>query len=461
MFCGQEGECVSVATEDCRAAIVPIGAVENIVFIGSIIPTMPPFDDFGVPLERAVQLAIEDFNSAGGLPGGRKIGWVACDSRGSTTVAQRAATHLVEVVGVPAIIGPVMSTPFIDVTTNITAKADVITISPAATSPAITGLDDKNLAWRTIASDVFQGNAILDRIIDLGVAKVVVLSKQDAYGTGLSAAIGPALTAELGDENVHLSTYEDPVVLGGDPAAIADEFSARAAAAIADMPDAELIALLGTTEAIDLLKVYLMGLESAGLFPPAPGGTPPHILFPHGVVPSLGRAVDETNDILIGAVEGVSPNIFDPVNFAAFNLRYRARFQVEETITSTSLSFDATMVVLFAMSALAPDAPITGPDIVTGIAKLVDKSDDGVVVSFGDTNTFIALGRNTLAEGGSVDLIGVSGEIDFDISTGDVRTDYVGWGVEKVDGDYILKMLRIYSLDAEPAESGTWAEYAP
>ena len=446
--CDPNGVCASATTEECPRAVFPDGDRDRVVFVGSILPTSPPFDEIGIPLEQSVQLAIEDFNRAGGLPRGRKIGWIACDSKGASTVAQAAANHLVHTMGVPAIIGPVFSTPFIDVTTSITAPNDVLTLSPTATSPAITGLDDSGLAWRVIASDVFQANAIVDRITNIAPTKVVVLAKNDAYGDGLIAPISAALTAALGEANVHLSNYEDPAKLP-DISAIIDEFSAKVSAAIGAMPDADLVVLIGTTEAIDLFKIYLQGLQSVGI----PPGAPPQFLFSHGAVPALDRAVSETADTMIAFVEGVSPNIFDVDNYAAFNLRYRARFANQDPITTTSLTYDATFVVLFAASAIERDMPVTGTGLIDGIAHLVDKS--GTVVSFGASD-FISTARNALAAGRSVDLKGVSGELDFDLATGDIRSDYIGWGIEKVAGNHVLKALRTYILNPAPAQDGTW-----
>ena len=111
------------------------------------------------------------------------------------------------------------------------------------------------------------------------------------------------------------------------------------------------------------------------------------------------------------------------------------------------------------MCTVAADADVTGAAIAAAMPKLVDP--DGEFISFsGSDLSFIGDARNALAtEGGSVDLQGVSGELQWDLATGDVRADVWGWDVLDMSGDGSMPNAaptRIYLLDAEPATDGTW-----
>ena len=110
-LCGSDGACFSALSPDCATLTMPkSGETEKIVIIGSLFPLSEPFGSvIGVPLNNAVGFATSRFNGEGGLPGGGRIAWLSCDSRGDVQVARRAAKHLTEVVGVPAIIGPTFS----------------------------------------------------------------------------------------------------------------------------------------------------------------------------------------------------------------------------------------------------------------------------------------------------------------------------------------------------------------
>ncbi|HEY0136805.1 MAG TPA: hypothetical protein VGB85_22135, partial [Nannocystis sp.] len=165
---------------------------------------------------------------------------------------------------------------------------------------------------------------------------------------------------------------------------------------------------------------------------------------------------------LIANLEGVAPDVLDPDNFASFNVRYKLRFNDTDAITFSSLAYDAALVTIFAMSAIPQGEPVTGAAIAGNIGKLV--GGNGPKVSFGDVDgtdlLFIKKAHNALVSGGTVDLKGVSGELNFDLTTGEVRTNVIGWGLEPKDMMNptvpVLAPARVYVLDPVPSEVGTW-----
>src|SRR5690606_10270487 len=159
---------------------------DKVVFIGSIMATSPPFDPLVLPLQNAVQLAVEDFNANTDLPGGVKIGWIGCDDKATPSVATAAFNHLSETVGAPAVVGPIFSELVVHLADAAKASGTML-ISPTASAKSITGLDDDGLVWRTIPSDVYQANALADRIAQLQPVpqKVALLHKNDEYGNSL------------------------------------------------------------------------------------------------------------------------------------------------------------------------------------------------------------------------------------------------------------------------------------
>lgn len=448
-----EATCTSVLSAQCQRALFPSGNYDDAVVVGSILPLSPPYTNIGPPLEQAIELAVLDFNRAGGLPGGRKIVWVSCDDLGNTDLSQDSAQHLVDI-GAPAIIGPLFSSAFIDVNTNVTVRNEVFTIAPTATAPSLTGLDDDGLAWRTIASDVYQGNAYVDRIAALGVDKVTIFVKDDAYGLGLFNEIATPLNNAFSGANqqVEFVQFQDPAKVGFDQTAITAEFAMKVATAYQNNPDAELVGFIGTSETLLLANAYLQFLGQNGV-PPA---NYPRLLFSHGSVADLPDLVAGSGGSLLPLVEGTAPDIFNPANFQAYTLRFNLQFNNQDPNTVSTLTYDSTFVVLFGMSAIPAGEEITGRKIADNMAKLVDKA--GTPISFGDAS-FVEDGRNALAAGNTVDLAGVSGELDFDLTTGDVRSNVIGWEViDRGGGDFQLDPKRVYLLDPEPAETGTWTD---
>ncbi len=456
-----EGSCVSALSDECQQLIWPSqGSHDKVVLLASIIPASPPFDAVTVPLQNAVQLAIEDYNRTTDLPGGQRVAWLACDDAGQGVKAIAAAQHLTGTLKVAAIIGPYFSEQVIEVATQVTIPAGTFLITPSATSKQITTLADDNLVWRPIASDVYQGNALADRTLALAPGRVAMLGKADDYGKGIISDVTMVMNPVLGAK---FKSFEYPNPVSKPPDEIMAEYAAvltNAWGAKGSHPDHVLIA--GTSEAINLVLGTMLAWGSEN-----PPPTQPRFIVTHGAVPSMEDIVNSAPDgikaLLMPYVEGVAPDVLDPQNFAAFNIRYKIRFNDSDAITASSLGYDAAMVTIFAMAAIPPGDPVTGAAIAANMAKLVDPM--GTKVSFDDVDgtdlLFIKKAHNALVSTQTVDLKGVSGELAFDLETGEVRTNVIGWGLVPKMGMPtvpVLTALRVYVLDPPPSTTGTWMD---
>jgi len=482
--CGPDNTCLELLSAECQSVQYPDNDDfdrNNVVYLGSIFPAGGAFEDLVQPLVNAVQLAVEDFNDNTTLQGDRQVAWVSCDSTTGVDAATAAATHLTQNVGVPAIVGPAFSESVLAVAMDVTIDAGVFMVTPTATATSITELDDNDLVWRTIAPDTYQANGIIDRIaerraepVETRLERLLVLAKDDAYGTGLLGGVQSDIEAALPGVEIHFTTYENPATFDSQEDMLAS-YGATIAGAFAELPGTYEnredhytdILFIGTSETQALLYAYFSAWSLSQ--PPLP-----RFMFSHGSVAELERIVNEigptpgteglvaAKPIINGNIEGVSPIIFDLANFDAFNIRYRIRFNNEDALTSAALSYDAAMATLFAMASVPGDQEITGPGIAAAYPSLMDA--DGTAISFsGATLSFIEDARNAMAvEGGSVDLQGVSGELTWD-DAGDIRTNLYGWILVDQDPDAMvvdprLTPNRTYVLDAPPSAEGTWVD---
>jgi len=474
--CSATNECVSLLSKECTILEYPDDEDfdrDNVVFLGSVMPTGEPFDALVVPLQNAVQLAIEDFNNITSLPGNRQIAWVGCQSTAGANVAEAAAAHLVDNVGAPAIVGPVFSESVIQVADQVTVPGDTFLITPTGSAALISSLLDQNLVWRVTPSDVYQSEAIKDRLLDSAPARVLVLAKDDAYGNGILGAIQTDLITDLAPAEVYITNYENPAafatqekLLSSYGAVLGEAFATLPAMFAAPEDHFTHVVILGTSEAEALIVSYIS--IWAQLY--AGQGAPlPRFVVSHGVVPSMEPIVENLGvakgtealaplrPLLFSSIEGTSPDIFDPENFAAFNIRYKIRFMNEEALTSSSLSYDATLAALFAMVTVDENDPLTGTAIAEGMASLNDP--DGTAVSFSGAGLdFIQTARNQLAAGATVDLQGVSGALNWDADTGELRANILGWELAGDPDDATINVERLYSLNPEPAIDGNWVE---
>ncbi|NRG19961.1 ABC transporter substrate-binding protein [Rhizobiales bacterium] len=136
----------------------------------------------------SAQLAIQQVNDQGGILNGEKLVPVVGDSACNPQNATDAATKAVNIEGVIAIVGPHCSGAVLAAANSVAVPAGVVIITPSGTSPEISKLDDKDLVFRTVPSDDFQGRALARTLLERGTNKVAVAYLNNDYGKGLAEA---------------------------------------------------------------------------------------------------------------------------------------------------------------------------------------------------------------------------------------------------------------------------------
>jgi hypothetical protein len=363
---------------------------------------------------------------------------------------------------------------------QVTVDAGVFVISPTASAQSLTSIADDNLVWRVTPSDVYQISGFLDRLTELaepGPARILVLYKDDAYGNGLLGGIQTDLVQALPDTPIFFAAYENPAVFDGDQQALLASYglvlgNAFAEAGVVasageyDSADDHYtdVVILGTSEMQALVSSYVGIWAGSYNFAPMPRFT-----VSHGGVPQMELTVEQlglapgteplaaVRPLLFANLQGIAPNVFDAQNFTAFNIRYKIAFNNQDALTSSSLSYDATLAALFAAVTVPGGEPISGAAIAQGMAALADPT--GTAVSFGGAGLqFIQDARNALASGNTVDLQGVSGALNWDPRSGELRANLLGWGLAGTPDAATLAPERTYILNPEPATDGSWID---
>jgi ABC-type branched-subunit amino acid transport system substrate-binding protein len=191
-----------------------------------------PLAQFGPVIQSGVELALKHVNDAGGVLG-QDVTLVTGDTALDSTQGVEEARRLVDIEGVHGIIGPLSSVVTLAVTSSVTADAGVPTISPSATSPALSGTDDNGFLFRTSISDANQGVILAQLAADEGIGNVGVLFINDAYGQGLSEAFESAFDGTITSSpyNAGASSYLpelENVAEGGADVLVAIGFPAQA-----------------------------------------------------------------------------------------------------------------------------------------------------------------------------------------------------------------------------------------
>ena len=167
---------VSIAASPVYAGEVKIGVLNALT---------GPIPDLGAVILEAEQAAAAHINANGGMWGGDTLVLASGDSGCDAKAGVDAATKIVNVEQASIIVGPICSGATMGATQAVTIPAGVVNISPSATSPAITGLDDNDLVFRVCPSDAYQGVTIAKLARSMGYSKLATTYANDDYNAGL------------------------------------------------------------------------------------------------------------------------------------------------------------------------------------------------------------------------------------------------------------------------------------
>src|SRR5207237_320623 len=127
---------------------------------------------------------------------GRPLVLVSCDE---STNLVRAATHLVNDLHVPAIVGPNTSQDTLDVSTKVTVPGGTVVMSPTGVASSIASLSDNDLTWLMVPSDVQRAPLMISQINSLETSlkadrakstiKLGIVFRNDALGIGTRTAL--------------------------------------------------------------------------------------------------------------------------------------------------------------------------------------------------------------------------------------------------------------------------------
>ncbi|MDT3316771.1 ABC transporter substrate-binding protein [Microbacterium sp. KSW4-11] len=345
--------------------------------IGTALPVTGNLAFLGPPEIAGTEFAAAEVNEAAK---GVTIDLVQGDSGDTDNKAYETEIPRLLNAGATAIIGAASSGTSLQFIDQVIA-ADAIQFSPANTSAAFTGYEDKGLYWRTAPSDVLQGEVLGNLIAGDGAETLGMIILNDSYGTGL-ACFTKAAFENAGGKVVSASLYNT-----GDT-----NFSAQVEDVLAADPDA--IALI-TFEEVKTIIPELVGAD----FPKD------KMYLVDGNLSNFG---DEFEAGTLTGAKGTYPAV-DPDSIATFREDLNAFWTGEgneelKDYTYGPESYDA--VILLALAALEAGSS-EGPDVAAHLQQVSGGSGDGTKC------TTYAECADIINAGEVADYDGVSGPITF------------------------------------------------
>lgn len=408
-----EGRCAPLLSEDCKTVTGEYESDDTIV-IGSLFSTVGAQAATNIQRQQSAMLAVEQINKVGGVPaatmGGRprKLVMVSCDE--STNLA-RAADHLVNVLDVPAIVGPNTSQDTIDVTSEFTVNSDTVVMSPTAVASSIAFLADNDLTWLMVPNDEQRAPLMINQINEIeakikaersvATVKLGVVFRDDALGIGTRTSLNGLVingkpisdsTVNLG-RNVNIDPYN---FTHPDQNAIVQKYVTFA-------PD--IVVLAGTAEAI---SAVMKPLEAA--WPASNPHRPQYVLIDSVKVPDL-ITLAVGNEDLRRRVRGtgIKPGPESAPIYSAFQVDYQVRFPGSSSTTSgMGPAYDATYAIAFALAATWSE-PVTGTSVARGLRSLAGGATQ---IEVGATKVLQAFQR--LVAGEKIKALGTFGPLEWD-----------------------------------------------
>ena len=199
---------ITIATLLSVAMLTTTVVAENIK-MGVILGFTGPIESLTPTMAGSAEMAFKEASDSGKLLNGSTIEVVRADSTCiDAAAATSAAERLITSDRVAGIMGADCSGVTTAIANNVAIPNGVTMISPSATSPALTDIDDNGYFFRTAPSDARGGEILAQVVIERGVSKVAVTYTNNDYGKGLADSFSSAFTA-LGGTVTMDAAHED------------------------------------------------------------------------------------------------------------------------------------------------------------------------------------------------------------------------------------------------------------
>ena len=176
--------------------------------MGIILGFTGPIESLTPAMAASAELAFKEASDSGSLLGGKKISVTRADSTCVDSAAAVTAAEGLVSGGVVAIMGADCSGVTGAIAEKVAVPNGVVMISPSATSPGLTDINDRGFFFRTAPSDARGGQILADITKDRAVKSVAITYTNNDYGKGLADVYSAAVKAH-GIKVTTVAAHED------------------------------------------------------------------------------------------------------------------------------------------------------------------------------------------------------------------------------------------------------------
>ena len=167
-----------------------------------------PIESLTGPMAAGAEMAMKEVTESGLLMDGATVTALRADSGCiDNGLAVSGAERLIAE-GINGLIGADCSGVTGAVLQNVAIPNGMVMISPSATSPGLSTMEDNGLFFRTSPSDAREGEVMAEILQERGVESIALTYTNNDYGKGLADAIESAFKASGGEVTI-VAAHED------------------------------------------------------------------------------------------------------------------------------------------------------------------------------------------------------------------------------------------------------------
>lgn len=186
-----------------------VPAFADDVKIGVILGYTGPIESLTPDMAAGAELAMKEVNDSGNFMNNMTVVPIRGDSTCiDAQAASATAERLITAEGISAIVGADCSGVTTAILQNVAMANGIVMISPSATSPALTTVEDNGLFFRTAPSDARQGKIVAEILMDRGFKTAAMTYTNNDYGKGLADSIEANFSAAGGTITIN-APHED------------------------------------------------------------------------------------------------------------------------------------------------------------------------------------------------------------------------------------------------------------
>ncbi len=159
-------------------------------------------------MSAGAEMAMKEVTDSGMFMDGAKVTSVRADSGCIDNGMAVASAERLIAEGVSGLVGADCSGVTGAVLQNVAIPNGMVMISPSATSPGLTTMEDNGLFFRTSPSDAREGEVMAEILVERGVKSIALTYTNNDYGKGLADAIESSFKA-VGGEVTIVAAHED------------------------------------------------------------------------------------------------------------------------------------------------------------------------------------------------------------------------------------------------------------